>query len=198
MSRPDINRVIDFQRLMLQFSHIERITHRVHKDAFVQENDTEHSYNLALTAWFLVQYFPKLDRNLIIRLALVHDLVEIHAGDTYVYADAATLASKHSREAAALRKLQSEWADFPEMLHDIEAYEMRASEEAKFVYALDKIMPMMLIYISDGYTWQKEGITLKQLHSIKQDKVSVSPEITPYYNQLYDILTKSPHLLPLK
>src|SRR5487761_1693983 len=112
MKKPDIHRLIEFQSLLHQFQAIERVTHVPGK--FEPENDTEHSYNLALSAWFLAQYFPHLDRDKIIRYALVHDLVEIHAGDTYIYADQATIDTKKEREHAALLQLEKDWPDFPE------------------------------------------------------------------------------------
>lgn len=201
MSKPDIARLIAFQRLLLNFSHVARVVQRpvaATSDKYIAENDTEHSYNLAMTAWFLASYFPELNPNRVIRYALVHDLVEIHAGDTYIYADAATLASKSKREAAALEQLEAEWPDFSTMTETIHEYEAKDTPEAQFVYALDKIMPIMLIYISQGYTWHKEGITLKQLDAIKRTKVSVSAEIQPYYEQLYELLVASPHLIPIR
>lgn len=194
MQKPDIHRLLELQRLLEQFAQVERSLHRRHNSRFVQENDTEHSYNLAMTAWFLAPHFPELDRDLLIRLALVHDLVEVHAGDTYVYADAATLASKQRREEEALEQLRKDWADFPELVPLIESYEARESKEAVFIYVLDKIMPIMQIYISDGHTWKQEGITLKRLDAIKRDKVALSPEIKPYYDQLYELLFSNPHL----
>lgn len=195
-TKPDLTRLLELQRLLQQFNSVDRVVHRQHGKTVRHENDTEHSYNLAMTAWFLAPHFPHLDANLIIRYALVHDLVEVHAGDTYVYADAARLSTKAEREAAAAKQLVEDWADFPDMHHLIEGYESRSTAEAKFVYALDKIMPILQIYIHDGYTWQQEGITLEQLHAIKIDKVAVSPEITPFYNEIYALLSQSPHLIP--
>lgn len=196
--KPPIKRLIELQRLLMKFSHVERVIHRQRpdRDAPIRENDTEHSYNLALTAWYLADNFDDLDSNIVIRFALVHDLVEVHAGDTYAYADKATLNSKEEREAKALVKLKEEWSDFPEMIKDIEAYESRETNEAKFVYALDKIMPIMTIYINNGYTWKQEGITLGQLEAIKVNKVAVSEKIVPYYEELIEILRKSPELIP--
>jgi putative hydrolase of HD superfamily len=197
IKQPDIRRLIEFQQMLLSFSHIERRLKRKHlDDVFVRENDTEHSYNLAMTAWFLTEYFPELDQDLAIKLAMVHDLVEIYAGDTYVYADTSILATKESREKAALARLKSEWADFKAMTHLIEEYEHRRTPEAKFVYALDKIMPIMQIYINEGKTWQEEGITVAKLHHYKENKIALSPEIQPYYDQLRAILLNSPHLIP--
>lgn len=191
-TRPDIARVIELQRLLQQFANVDRVVHRDHGKRKRYENDTEHSYNLAMTAWYLAPHFSHLNADLLIRYALVHDLVEVHAGDTYIYGTADELASKPARERAAAQQLSRDWADFPDIHELIEQYEKRATPEACFVYALDKIMPMMLIYLGDGYTWRKEGITLERLHAVKKDKVTLSPEIKPYYDELYQLLIDSP------
>ena len=80
----------------------------------------------------------------------------------------------------------------------IEDYEARANPEARFIYALDKIMPIMQIYIHEGYTWQKEGITAEQLHANKYDKVKLSPEVLPYYDEPYELLLAAPDFIPPK
>lgn len=191
MGKPDIKRVIDFHRLLLQFQAIER---RVHMpDTFARENDVEHSYSLTMMAWFLAEYFPKLDRDKIIRYALAHDLVEIHAGDTHVFADQDAIASKTARETAALDQLEKDWPDFPGLIAAMRAYETRDEEEAKFVYALDKIMPIILVFLAEGHSWQKEHITPKQLHDVKRERVKVSPEIAPYYDELRALIGQHPH-----
>jgi putative hydrolase of HD superfamily len=196
--KPDIHRLLEFQRLLQQFQAIERVNHTIQPRR--QENDTEHSYNLAMTAWYLAGHFPDLDRDEVIRFALVLDLVEVHAGDTSIYGDQASIDSKQARETKALEQLENElendWKDFPDMAATIHAYEQRSSEESKFVYALDKIMPIMLIYLGDGYTWQQEGIPHERLHEAKRHKVAVSEGINDYYRQLHDLLLTSPHLFP--
>lgn len=191
MQKPDIQRLLEFQRLLLQFETVER---RVHIPPHYQlENDTEHSYNLAMTAWYLSKYFPELDSDRVIRLALVHDLVEIYAGDTYFFADSSTLATKASREAAALERLAKEWPDFPDLIATIRHYEEKNTSEAAFVYALDKIMPVMLIYLGEGYSWQQAGITREQLHKAKLPKVAASKAIEAYYSELYQLLSDHSH-----
>ncbi len=194
MNKPDIHRLLEFQRLLLAFNQVDRMVHRKHGEEFVYENDTEHSYNLAMTAWFLAEYFPHLDRDKLIRYALVPDLVEVHAGDTYVFDSLEKLKSKQEREDRALEKLRKDWADFATLAEQISAYEKRDSEEARFIYALDKIMPILQIYIHDGHTWKHEGVSREQLHAVKRDKVAVSAEINNYYEQLYDLLLKNEHL----
>lgn len=164
----------------------------------ILESDTEHSYNLAVTAWFLADHFPELDKNLVIKLALVHDLVEIHAGDTYAFADKALLDSKMAREAAALEQLKTEWADFPDMIEHIILYEKLIAPEAKFVYALDKIMPIITIYINDGHTWKQNDISVANLRAVKASKIVQSKEIIPYYDDLMALLEESPHLISSK
>lgn len=190
-----LKRLLEFQRLLLEFSQIDRVVHRKHHADMVLETDTEHSYNLAMTAWLLADSFPELNRDLLIRFALVHDLVEIHAGDTYVFADPSHLATKHEREAKALEQLRKDWADFPDMIAHIEMHEKRDSPEAAFIYALDKIMPMMQIYINDGYTWQQENLTLQRLAEAKKTKVAASPAVLEYYEELYKLLKKRPDLI---
>ena len=193
--KADIYRLIELQQLLASFNQVDRMSHRRHAGVFVPENDTEHSYNLAMSAWYLAQWFPELNKDRIIQYALVHDLVEGHAGDTYIYGTEAELASKEKREADALQQLEKDWTDFGEMSQTIRSYEQRGDAESKFVYALDKIMPIMLIYINDGYTWKKEGVTVDMLHKAKIGKVSLSPEILPYFNELHELLLSRPDLI---
>lgn len=195
MDKPDIHRLLELQKLLLAFSQVDRVLERKHRGVYQHENDTEHSYNLAVTAWFLAPHFPELDRDLLIRYGLVHDLVEVHAGDTDVYAPAHIIATKKARETAAAEKLRADWADFPEIHDLIERYEERTDPEARFVYALDKIMPIMQIYINEGHTWKVGGITVAKLHGVKADKVALSPEIKPYYDELRTLLLSSPDLI---
>ena len=196
--KPDLQRIIELQRLLAKFNEVERAVHRKHLGKFVHENDTEHSYNLAITAWYLASHFPKLDRDLVIRYGLIHDLVEVHAGDTYIYGSAEHLDSKETREAEALKQLESEWPDFKELTDHIHDYEAKKNPESQFIYALDKIMPIMQIYIHDGYSWKKNNVTAKMLHEAKitrLSKVGESPEILSYFKELYALLLERPDLI---
>jgi len=196
--KPDIHRLLEFQKLLAAFSQVERGAHRSHLGTFVPENDTEHSYNLAMTGWYLSQWFPELDKNKVISYALIHDLVEVHAGDTYFYGSKEDLNSKVDREAQALKQLEKDWSDFEDLTKAIHNYEKKSEPESQFVYALDKIMPIMLIYIHDGYSWKKNGVTAKMLHDAKQQKISqieTSPRILPYFEQLYGLLLERPDLI---
>ena len=194
MKKPDIHRLLEFHELLDRFASIERIIHIKRHEQYVQESDTEHSYNLAMMAWFIAEYFPEISRDKVIRLALVHDLVEIHAGDTYAFGDKKLIANKAEREAAAQKRLAAEWQDFPDLHESITEYEGLETSEACFVFALDKIMPSFAIYLNDGYTWREKQITLKQLQTERAAKVAVSPQISRYWDALYGLLVESPHL----
>jgi putative hydrolases of HD superfamily len=194
MKRPSIDRLVQFHELLNAFASIERVVHVKRVGKNVKESDTEHSYNLAMMAWFLADYFPELSKDKVLKLALVHDLVEVHAGDTFAYGDEAHIATKVEREMAAQKQLATEWQDFPELHLCIDQYEERKTPEARFVYALDKIMPMFAIYLNNGHTWKERKLTLERIHAQKSEKVKVSPEIAPYWDELYSFLSKQPDL----
>ena len=163
-------RLKDLLSELIKFSDIERhIFLPDTKTPDRKENDTEHSYNLAMAAWYLCQFQPHLDCNLVIKLALVHDLVEIHAGDVMAIGRTKDEeAQKKQKEAAALQKLQEEWPDFSEMTALITSYERKDTEEARFVYALDKLMPVLLNLLSAGKTWKHYGMKRRVVYENKE------------------------------
>jgi putative hydrolase of HD superfamily len=159
-----------------------------------QENDAEHSYQVAMLAWYLVESKKlPLDSSLVVKYALVHDLVEAYAGDTYIF-DEESAKTKHVREAEAQKKLGTVFVEFPEMNSLIQKYEDRQDEESKFVYALDKLIPMFNNYLDDGRTWKRNNITLEMLINQKQGKVEVSPECKKYFDELVSVLNERPDL----
>lgn len=110
--------------------------------------------------------------------------MEIHAGDTFVF-DAEGMISKDAREREALDTLRTDWPDFPALADATEGYMNRENEEAKFVKAVDKILPVLMIELgleNDSF-WHKQNITLADE---RQNKVSirVSSYLSPYYEQL--------------
>jgi putative hydrolase of HD superfamily len=193
--KPGIHRLLELQRLLGAFSHVERKVHRRHLDIIVPENDTEHSYDLAMTAWYLSRWFPELDQAMLIKYALVHDIVEIHAGDTHVFGTEEQLNSKIEREAKALEQLKQDWPDFEDLTTMLNDYESKANAEARFIYALDKVIPIMLVYVNDGYSWKKENVTIEMLERVKAQKVNKSSEILPYYDAMIALLHEHPELI---
>lgn len=193
MKKPGLERLFELHKLLLAFQEIERhVCYATPLSANRAENDAEHSYSLAITGWFLCAYFPELNTDKVIRIALAHDLIEVHSGDTSVFADASKLATKDDRENAALARLADEWRDFPGLAAAMREYKTRSSEEAKFVYALDKLMPVILNYVNEGHSWRKHDITIGRLYEVKKDKMKVFPEIHKYWEELYALLLEHP------
>lgn len=178
----EVSALLNIFKLTHAFQHIQRRLHVTGEERW--ENDAEHSYQLALVAWYIVQkeQLPlKFDK--VCMYALAHDLVEVYAGDTFAHdKDAAVHASKAERERQAAVKLRDEFVDFPEMHEAIQGYEHLIDEESKLVYALDKILPPTNIYIDGGRTWRELGITYEMIAKAKADKVAVSPVIKKYWD----------------
>jgi putative hydrolase of HD superfamily len=131
-----------------------------------RENSAEHSWHLALMALVLAEYAPPgLDLQRVLAMLVLHDLVEIDAGDLFAYAPAADLARQERAERAAADRLfgllppgQSErfrgiWDEFEE----------RLSQEAKFARAMDRLQPMLINMVTGGGTWLAHGVTADQV-----------------------------------
>jgi putative hydrolase of HD superfamily len=194
---------MDLTRLF-EFTHLTHKLRNIQRDIDVHgggraENDMEHSYQLALVAWYLAQRdHPELDISRIIALALVHDLVEAYAGDISAYAPPEVLAGKAQSEAQAITQLAQDWPDFPALHELISEYENHTSPEAEFVYSLDKIVPILNNYTDNGRGWRQKHIGLAQVRAAKDHKADRSPAAAPYYRELIAELEKSPHLFGTK
>jgi putative hydrolases of HD superfamily len=186
-----LERSLEFMRLMHEFQAVERVVPVLGTDR--RENDAEHSYSLSMLAWYLCNIItPSLDKNLVIKYALVHDIVEAYAGDTFAHTTNADLrASKHRREEDARLRIESEFPDFAEMNEFIEAYERRDVPESRFVYALDKLITILTMYIDtqqrDSW-WKKHDVTFAQLCEYKDPKLALSPEVNELWQELRAIL----------
>lgn len=186
----DLQRLLKFVKLTNDFQEIERVVLTRGSERY--ENDSEHSFQLAVVAWYIIDS-EKLDLDIgkVLKYSLVHDLVEVYAGDTFAFdKDQSLHDSKKERERLAYEKLKQEYAEFPDMTEMILSYEEMIDEEARFVYALDKIVPMMNMYLDGGRTWQRRGITLTDHIKNKTPKVAAHPHIEKYFNLIIELLQK--------
>jgi putative hydrolase of HD superfamily len=131
-----------------------------------QENSAEHSWHLAVMALVLAGHAPPgTDLGRVIAMVLVHDLVEIDAGDLFLYADEAQQARQETAERAAADRifalLPAEQATRFRALWD--EFEERSTQEAKFARALDRLQPMLANVRTGGGTWAEHGITADQV-----------------------------------
>lgn len=160
-----------------------------------RENDAEHSYSLALIGATLAEPIG-LDPAKVTLYATVHDFVERYAGDTSVW-DKEGLETKEQREAEALEFIR---ANYPETLSNaIEDYDNFVDEESKFVYALDKLIPTIMIVADNGRFWKENGISytmfLERAQSVTAQKVSVYPVVSLWHQELVDHVTAHKHRL---
>jgi putative hydrolase of HD superfamily len=131
-------------------------------DASRRENSAEHSWHLAMLALVLAEHArTDVDLSRVIAMVLVHDIVEIDAGDVFVYADEATHAAKLEREILAAERifdlLPPDQA--PTFRALWEEYEAGTTDDACFAAALDRLQPLLLNIAAGGATWREHGIT---------------------------------------
>ena len=126
------------------------------------ENDAEHSWHICLMVLVLAEHAnsPGLDVLRVLKMLLVHDIVEIDAGDTFAY-DTARMADQHAREVKAAERLfgllpSDQAAEFRALWDEFEA---RETPEARFAAAVDRFQPMLLNRATEGSAWQRHGVT---------------------------------------
>lgn len=176
----ETQKLLDFLSFILKFRDVERFIGIPGKRS--GENDVEHSYQLAMFAWFLVtsDKLP-LDINKVIKYALVHDLAEVYAGDVHIFSDQSLKDTKEEREKEAREKIRDTFPEFVDLHEIIAEYESRESEEAKFVYALDKIIGDMNVYLDGNKHNVEKGVTLEMVRNLKDKKIAVSKYADKYW-----------------
>ena len=161
-----------------------------------KENDGEHSWHLALMAVLLSEYSnEKIDLVKVITMVLIHDIVEIDAGDTYAY-DTLGNQSKREREVKAAdrifnilpkdqaQKLRQLWEEF-------EAYE---TPEAKFAHVCDNVQPLMLNDATDGLAWREHDVKKSQVLQRNRRTGEGSQVMMEYINRILDKNVESGNL----
>jgi len=134
-----------------------------------RENDAEHSWHLAMMVAVLAEHSDEpIDTGHTVELVLLHDLVEIYAGDTPLY-DTAAGAGQYEREAAAAGELFALLpADQARRMRDLwEEFEERRTPEARFAKAMDRLQPLLLNWMARGGTWRTPGVTADDVRSRK-------------------------------
>jgi 5'-deoxynucleotidase YfbR-like HD superfamily hydrolase len=153
------------------------------------ENDAEHSWALALIACALA---PEVDDGLdvgkVCMFAVIHDLVELYAGDTSVWSSNDKLDSKAKREEAAVKEIVANFSAFPWIGKTIIDYESKDAPEAKFVYALDKFLNALIIYADKNLHNVESYKTTKEMFDRQlvphRVKAHSHPAVGEYYEKL--------------
>nr|WP_269204543.1 HD domain-containing protein [Motilibacter deserti] len=144
-----------------------------------RENDAEHSWHLALMVLLLAEHSDEpIDVGHALKLVLVHDLVEVYAGDSPVF-DAASVVDQHEREAAAADRLFPLLpADQARTVRELwEEFEAGVTPEARFCKAMDRLEPMLLNWLNRGGTWQMPGATEATVRAREAGVVAASSSL---------------------
>lgn len=150
--------VVDLGRLSLAFGRVDRITY--HEDGTTPESDTDHTVMLGLIACAFAAEHLALDLGRVAQYALVHDLVEVYAGDTptLVALSSDAKQAKADRETAAWLRIRTEFAALPWLANTIGQYELRQIPEARYVKAMDKLLPKITHILNDCSTVRAQGM----------------------------------------
>ena len=146
------------------------------------ENDAEHAWHMAIMAYLLQEYSNEpVDITRVMLMCLIHDVVEIDAGDTYAY-DAEGLKTQKAREEAAKERIYSLLPEDQkkELAAIFDEFEESKTPESKFAHAMDNLQPLMLNNSNDGGDWREHGVSAKQVYG-RQDRTKEGSE------KLYEI-----------
>lgn len=148
-------------RFIIEADKVKNIFRQTYlADGQRKENDAEHSWHLALSAVLLKEHMKEdVDLTKVMIMVLIHDLVEIDAGDTYAY-DAEGAATKREREVKAADRIfgllpEDQGIYFRRLWDEFEEYE---SPDAKYAHLLDNFQPLLLNDASDGRSWTEHGV----------------------------------------
>ncbi len=152
-----------------------------------KENDAEHSWHIALMAVILQEYVPQANVAKVITMVLIHDLVEIDAGDTYAY-DEEGAKTKRARESACADRLfgmlpKEQGIQFRNLWEEFEAYE---TIEAKYAHLLDNLQPMLLNDAKNGISWKEHQVKKSQIYKRNEHIEETSKEIWECMKQIVD------------
>lgn len=180
MEENRLDQLFDFFREIDKEKFIQRQTYLT--DAERKENDAEHAWHMAIMTMLLSEYAnEKIDVLKTISMLLIHDIVEIDAGDTYAYDEEAKKTQAEREQKAADRifgllpeemqgKMRGLWEEF----------EAQETPEAKFARTMDNIQPVMLNAATDGKAWAEHGVHLDQILNRNRNTAKGSETLWEY------------------
>lgn len=164
-----------------------------------RENDAEHSWHLCLFAIVLAGHAnePGLDLLRVLKMLIVHDLVEIDAGDTFAY-DQARMADQHAREAVAADRIfgllpGGQAAQFRALWDE---FEERRTPEARFASAVDRFQPMLLNARTEGHAWKSHGVTADRVLKRNAHIAEGCEPLWDYAREMVGSAVAAGHLAP--
>jgi len=180
-----LSHILDFLLLTDSFKTIERKGYIA--DGSRRETDAQHTWHMGLFALLLHKELGfEVDLGRVLTLILVHDLVEIHAGDTYAYDDAACVGQVEREIAAAERLFAELPADLGAKLHGWwREFEAGVTPEARFAKAVGRRQGFAQNYNSGGRAWRENGISRDRTYQRTALPISVDPALKAIVEELY-------------
>lgn len=187
MASDRLKKQIQFILEVDKVKNIFRMT-KIH-DGTRRENDAEHSWHLALMAFLLEEYSQgsHIDMLKVIKMCIVHDLVEIDAGDTFCY-DAAGNLDKLEREQKAAERIfgilpEDQGNELKALWEEFDAME---TPEARFAAAMDRLQPVLMNFLNNGGTWKEHHISKEQVIKRNCRIKDGAPELWDFVSGLID------------
>jgi putative hydrolases of HD superfamily len=195
----DVGRLAQQLGFLLELDKAKTILRRSYlTDGSRRENDAEHMWHLALFVLVLAEHAGEpIDVTKVLKMVLVHDIVEIDAGDVFVY-DVAAHATKADLERAAADRLYGLLpADQGAELRALwEEFEAKESPEARFAGAVDRLQPLLLNLATEGRSWREHGITADRVLDLNARIALGSPALWTHVEALLHQAVADGHLPP--
>ena len=177
-----INQLLRFTAEVDKMTAISRRTMLLNKSR--RENDAEHSWHIAVMAMLFKDYAPEgCDVARAVQMCIVHDLVEIYAGDTFAY-DVSANFEKEEREKAGADRL---FGELPEQLGKQfrllwEEFDKMETPDAKYAAAMDRLQPFLHNTLTDGQTWKEGKPSVDMVEKRLGPALELIPEIKGWYD----------------
>ena len=185
----DAERLKKQLEFVLEIDKEKNIFRQTHLTGYLrQENDAEHAWHMAIMIYLLREYADEdFDVLRAMMMALIHDIVEIDAGDTYAY-DEVNLATQKAREDAASERIfgilpEEQKAELRELFYE---FEEGNTPEARFARAMDNLQPLLLNDANNGKDWRVHGVSRSQVTARQKRTLGASKVLWDFTNKLFD------------
>lgn len=177
MDTDRLEKQINFMLELDKMKNLYRQTYVLHEDR--KENDAEHSWHLGIMAFLLAEHSDiPVNTEKVIKMVLIHDIVEIDAGDTYCYDNEGYKTKAEREEKAAQRIFALLPDDQKKEFYDLwREFEDSKTPEAKFAAALDRLQPLLLNYTKGGISWAEHGVHKEQVIARNTEVKNISHSI---------------------
>jgi len=193
----DLNKQLDF---IIELDKLKAIYRQalLKSDNNRFENSAEHSWHISLTAQILHEYaVEQVNITRVMSMLLIHDIVEIDAGDMFAFSDKKDLAEQEAKEAAAANRIfgllpEKQFLNFKKLWFEFEKAE---TVDARFAKAIDRILPLLQNMRNEGGSWVKHGVKKSQV--IKRNKYleGLAPQLWLYVCEQIDLAVEKDWLI---